>query len=106
MLGSWHTRGGQHQVCSKGVTDIFQMGRSAVFRLMSSGEITDRSLSSVSKRVSSRLIALRTLVSIGVTWISEVFGHVNNATKRLLGSGRSRFPSHPVSTMRRRQRRQ
>ena len=90
MGGSRHTRGGQHQVRAQRIADLFQMGHSCDARLASSGEITNRSLSSVSKRVSSLLIALRTLVSIGVTWISDVFGQFNNATNRLLGSGRSR----------------
>ena len=72
-----------HRSLSNGLTP-------AILRLTSSGEMTNRSRSSVSKRVSSLLMALKTLVSIGVTWISEVSGQFNNATKRLLGSGRSR----------------
>ena len=74
----------------RGSQTSFKWVAPAMFMVKSSGEITKRSLSNASTRASSLLIAVRTLVSIGVTWISEVFGQFNNATKRLPGSGCSR----------------
>src|SRR6201999_1992586 len=64
-----------------------------VWSFISSGAMTKRFRSTVSRCVSSFLIALKTLVNMGVTFESEGLGQLSKATKRLLGSGCHKFSS-------------